>query len=186
MPAPERTTTHEVVRAGRDLLEAHGPAGVTMAAVAARVGVRPPSLYKRVRNRDDLLRLVTEAAVGDLADQLAAVARSGDPRHDLRRIARALRAFAHASPVAYGLVFTPGPAATRPDPALLARASEPVLRATAELAGPDDALVAARTVTAWAHGFLSMELSGAFTLGGEVDQAFDHGLTRVVDALVAR
>ncbi|MDF2575814.1 MAG: TetR family transcriptional regulator, partial [Agromyces sp.] len=47
MPTPERTTLAEIVRAGRDQLESGGPDGLTMQAVALRVGVRAPSLYKR-------------------------------------------------------------------------------------------------------------------------------------------
>ena len=49
--------------------------------------------------------------------------------------------------------------------------------------GPDHALEAARTVTAWAHGFISMELAGAFRLGGDVEAAFTFGVTRLADAL---
>ena len=35
----------------------------------------------------------------------------------------------------------------------------------------------------WAHGFVSMELAGAFRLGGDVDAAFDFGIDRLTDAL---
>ena len=65
----------------------------------------------------------------------------------------------------------------------LQRASEPVLRAAGEAVGPDEALDAARLLTAWATGFVSMELAGAFRLGGDVDQAFEFGLTRLERAL---
>jgi len=66
---------------------------------------------------------------------------------------------------------------------VLAEASAPVLRVAAALVGEDDALPAARTVTAWANGFVTMELSGAFRLGGDVDRAFDYGVERLADAL---
>ena len=54
MPTPERTSYAEIVAAGRDILEESGPTGLTMQSVAQRVGVRAPSLYKRVRDRDAL------------------------------------------------------------------------------------------------------------------------------------
>lgn len=184
MPAPERTTLDAVVRAGREVLETDGPAGLTMQAVAVRVGVRAPSLYKRVAGRDELVRLVTAATVEDLGERLAAVPESGDPRRDLGRLAHALRQFARSSPAGYGLIFVPGP--TRPDPTTLARISAPVLRVAAALAGPEHALEAARTVTAWAHGFITMELAGAFALGGDVDDAFAFGVARLADALAGR
>jgi AcrR family transcriptional regulator len=186
MPAPERTTLDAVVRAGRDVLEEEGLAGLTMQAVASRVGVRAPSLYKRVADRQELVGLVTDATVRALAECLAAVPRSGDARRDLEALAQALRAFAHATPAGYGLIFVPGPTATRFDAAALARAGEPVLAVVAELAGPEQALEAARTVTAWAHGFISMELAGAFRLGGDVEDAFTYGVTRLAEALDAR
>ena len=43
-----------------------------MQAIAERVGVRAPSLYKRVRDRDALLRLIAEATIDELGDRLAA------------------------------------------------------------------------------------------------------------------
>ena len=183
MPTPPRTTLDAVVQAGREILETDGLPGLTMQAVATRVGVRAPSLYKRVAGRDELVRLVAAATVDALRERLAAVPDSGDPHRDLAELARALRAFARTAPAGYGLIFVPGPAASRPDPEALARASAPVLRVAAALAGPEHALVAARTATAWAHGFISMELAGAFRLGGDVDDAFTFGVTRLADAL---
>src|SRR3954471_21599849 len=109
MPTPDRTSLDAIVRAGCDILESAGTAGLTMQAVAQRVGVRAPSLYKRVRNRDDLIRLVAEATAGDLGAGLRAVADGSD----LGVLARAYREFAHAYPAGYHLIFAPGPAAQR-------------------------------------------------------------------------
>jgi hypothetical protein len=58
-----------------------------------------------------------------------------------------------------------------------------LLEVTARLVGPERALEAARLVTAFAHGFVSMEITGAFRLGGDVDQAFRYGVGVLVDAL---
>lgn len=40
-------------------------------------------------------------------------------------------------------------------------------------------------IVAWAHGFVSMELAGAFRLGGDVDDAFTFGIERLAVALAA-
>ncbi|MFI7428935.1 TetR/AcrR family transcriptional regulator [Micromonospora sp. NPDC049836] len=183
MPTPDRTSLADIVAAARQILRADGLPRLTMQAVAERVGVRPPSLYKRVRNRDDLIRLVTEATVLDLGDRLSAVAGSGDPGRDLRELAHAFRAFAHAQPAEYHLIFANGPAATRPSLESLTRASAPALRVATDLAGPQHALPAARMFTAWANGFISMELAGAFNLGGDLDEAFEFGIDRLTAAL---
>jgi hypothetical protein len=96
-------------------------------------------------------------------------------------MATAYRGFAHANPVTYTLMFAPHtmPGAT----ARSVRSSASLLRVVTELAGPQHALPAARTIVAWAHGFITMELAGAFRLGGDVDQAWDFGLDQVLAAI---
>jgi AcrR family transcriptional regulator len=187
VPAPERTSTEAIVAAGRAILEESGPASLTMQAVATRVGVRAPSLYKRVRDRDALLTAVAEAAIDELGSRLAGTASgtgtgtdTDKAGTDLTSLAEVYRAFAHEHPESFRLMFT----ASAPVDALH-RASEPVLRAAAALVGEADALDAARLFTAWATGFLQMELSGAFRLGGDVGRAFDYGLRRLLAGLTA-
>jgi AcrR family transcriptional regulator len=174
MPTPDRTSVDEIVEAGRAILERSGPAGLTMQAVAETVGVRAPSLYKRVRNRNALLALVAEATAGDLADRLEASDGS------LAALAHLYRSFARRHPEGFRLMFTVDGAA-----AAMGRASVPLLRATRELVGEDAALDAARLVTAWATGFVNMELSGSFRFEGDLDRAFEYGLGRLVAGLRA-
>lgn len=173
MPAPKRTSLTQVVTAGCDLLEEGGPAALTMQAVAARVGVRAPSLYKKVRDRDELLRLVAAHAAEDAGARLAAT------EGTLAGLAEAYRAFGHDRPEAFRLLLT-----ARPDPGTPQRVAEPVLRAAEDLVGPDQALEAARFVTAWVTGFVSMELAGAFRLGGDLEDAWRYGLAKLTAALL--
>ena len=172
MPTPERTSVEEIVAAGREILEASGPGGLTMQAVAARVGVRAPSLYKRVRDREALLTAVATASIDALT------ARLEDAGDDLNALAHAYRDFAHDHPEGFRIMFT-----TAAPHDALERSAAPLIRAAAALVGEDDALDAARLVTAWATGFLQMELFGAFRLGGDVDRAFEYGLRHLTDGL---
>lgn len=165
MPTPERTSYAEIIAAARDLLEESGPAGLTMQRVAERVGVRAPSLYKRVRDRDALIEAVAAATVDDLTARLEASDRS------LEGLARAYRTLARSRPEGFRLMF-----ATAAPPELLARAGLTIVDSAAAIAGETHALDAARLVTAWATGFIHMELAGAFRLGGDVDAAFEYGL----------
>ena len=76
-----------------------------MSRVADRVGVRGPSLYKHVTDRAALIRAVGEAVTADLARQLSIAVSTGDARADLTATAHAYRAFVHANPNGYGLLF---------------------------------------------------------------------------------
>jgi AcrR family transcriptional regulator len=174
VPTPSKVTIDDIVTAGRALLDSEGIAGLTMQAVAQRVGVRAPSLYKHVVDRDDLVRLVAEAELASLSELMA------DGRGDLRSIATAFRSFAHAHPAGYLLVFS---AESRLDVARLEAAVSPLLDACAAIAGPEHALEAARTLTAWATGFITMELAGQFNLGGDVDDAWEFGVERLTEAI---
>lgn len=184
MPAHAQTSTAAIVAAGRQLLEERGADALTMQDVADAVGVRAPSLYKRVRSRSDLFRLILEDVADELTAALDAAAGSGDPVADLRAMTAAYRGFAHSNPVTYTLMFAPdsGPGAT----ARSVRSSAALLRVVAELAGPPHTLPAARTIVAWAHGFITMELAGAFRLGGDVEQAWDFGLDQILAAMPGR
>src|SRR5262245_2990214 len=184
MPAPARTTNEAVVAAGRTIIERQGVDALTMQAVADAVGVRAPSLYKRVAGRDALVQLIADQAALELAAQLDEAVEGVDAAADLRALAGAFRRFARRNPATYPLLFDPRQG--RMSPEARDRSSDPVRRVTAALAGDEDALSAARFVTAWANGFVSMELAGAFQLGGDVDEAWDFALDRLGAALATR
>ena len=186
MPTPARTSLDLIVKAGREIIEADGIDGLTMQSIAARVGVRAPSLYKRIRSRNDLLRLVGNDAAAEITRELEVAVSGKDARQDLAALANAFRRFAHKNPGAYSLVFAPLPDDARADSDWSIKASAPVINATERLAGTGEALEAARTVVAWANGFIAMELAGAFRLGGDVDRAFDYGIDRLATAIDTR
>ena len=179
MPTPDRTSLDAIVLAARDLLEQDGLSGVTMHAVARRVGVRAPSLYKRVESRDRLIQLVAEATLTDLNGRLGV-------DQSVAEIATVFRAFGHERPAAFQLVLTPAAGTPVADESFRIVSTEAILHSAGRLAGEENALEAARTVVAWATGFITMELNGSFQLGGDVDRAWEFGVARIVDALTAR
>ena len=186
MPTPARTSVSEIVAASRSILDAEGLDALTMTRVASDVGVRAPSLYKRVRSRGELVRLVANDVGDELAAALDAAASTGDPRTNLRAIAFAFRAWAVAHPQAYTLLFGRSSEGPRLDLEVAARASSTLLRTAEAMAGPYEALEAARTFVAWATGFVGMELAGAFQLGGDVDRAFAYGVDRLTESIASR
>jgi len=179
-PAPARTSNDAIVAAARTILEAEGLPAVTMRKVAETVGVQGPSLYTRVADHDALLRAVAEGVVADLSRTMARAIETDDPRADLRAAVLAYREFVLENPNAYRLLFADLPPGASPDPASLANLGAPIVRAMAHMTGGSDALEAARTVVAWAHGFVSMELSGAFRLGGDLEVAYAYGIESIL------
>jgi AcrR family transcriptional regulator len=147
--------------------------------------VRAPSLYKRVGSRAELIAAIAGSTLDDLGRQLTPLSHDRDPAAGLRAVATTFRAFAHANPRAYELLFMNLPPEARPPADRNALTVAPVIELATRMVGPERALEAARLVTAFAHGFVSMELAGAFRLGGDIDEAYRYGIDVLVDALAA-
>lgn len=187
MPTPAKTTDAQVVAAARGLVEQRGTAAVSMQDVAAAVGVRAPSLYKRFPTRAALLAGVEAEVMARLRETLIEAAdRAGrDGRGRLLAMAAAYRGFAHAHPHAYALLFAPDAPRGQDADAARADAAEPLLAELRGVLAEADVLPAARVVTAFLHGFVAMELAGAFRLGGDPEVAFARGLDAVLPHRVA-
>ncbi len=158
---------------------------MTMQAVADAVGVRAPSLYKRFANRQALIRAIADDVAAELDDAVAPALAIDDPAEAIRVVADRYRAFAHRSPGAYQLLFTNLLPEAAPTAEANAAAAAGILALTERLVGRERALEAARLLTAFAHGFVSMELAGAFRLGGDVDEAYRFAVDSIVEGLRA-
>lgn len=63
-------TSEEIVRAALEIFEADGLPGVSMRTVAARLGVSPVPVYKRVGNKDALLDAMADFLLADAVPAL--------------------------------------------------------------------------------------------------------------------
>lgn len=157
---------------------------LTMAAVAERLGVRQPSLYKHVENMEDLKRSLALRAKRQLADTLGRAA-VGRARADaVFSIARAYRVFAHEHPGRYAA------AQRAPVPGDLddEKASRAVVQVVFDvLAGyelcDDAAADATRALRAALHGFVTLEAAGGFGLPVDIDRSFDRLVSGLARAL---
>jgi len=177
-PARARTSRAAIIEAARQLLEVGGLEALSMTGVAERVGVKAPSLYKHFGDRSELLAaLATEVALG-LGRTVAVAAEQpgADPPAQLRAIAAAYRSFVLAAPRGAALLFAGVAPGTEPTAESQAEAARPVLEVAEALVGAPKALAAARVLTAFAHGFTSMETAGAFRFGGDIAEAYDFGI----------
>ena len=64
-------TATAIIAEAADLADETGFDGVTLSAVARRLGVQTPSLYSHVRDRAALLDGITALALAELADRVA-------------------------------------------------------------------------------------------------------------------
>lgn len=171
-----------VVRAAAEMLDASPGHEPTLAALAARLGVRSPSLYNHIDGQDDLRHELALLGVRELGGRLgrAAIGRSGADA--LRAIAHAYRAFARQRPGLYlATVRAPEPG----DAALIAASDEVLEILRLALApfdlSPDERIHAMRGLRSLAHGFVSLELAGGFGLPQDLDASYE----RLVAAFLA-
>jgi hypothetical protein len=95
-------------------------------------------------------------------------------------MANAFRRFARENPSQYNLIFTLQ-ADDADSQAARRRALLPALqRLESYLGNPELAFLRARVLTAFLHGFVSMETAGAFKLGGNIDHTFTAGLDLIL------
>ncbi|MET9559520.1 TetR/AcrR family transcriptional regulator [Streptomyces tauricus] len=179
-------------------LASAGASALSLNAIAKRMGMSGPALYRYFANRDELITELIRDAYRSLADTFRATAAdgSGSGSGDLAALAHALRDWALQDPHRYFLIYgTPVPGYHAPDDitgivheimatlldAFAALPSAPSTTAFGShleehrrWAGDHPAEPAAlhRALTFWTrlHGVLSLELAGHFT-GMEFDPA---------------
>ena len=168
-PAPGASPrTTEIVEAALRLLEAEGPAAVTMRRVAAELGIRGPSLYKHVDDKEMIIGLLQRHALRQFGAAVTAAGRRP------RAVAAAYRTWALDHPHLYEL------ATRRPLRRDITAGAEAFAGAPlAEVVGGDPDRV--RAFLGLAHGLVDLELNGHF--GPDVD--LDGAWRVAVDALTA-
>lgn len=176
--SPWGTLTREkVLQAGLDLVDEDGLDALTMAALARRLSVGTMSLYRHVRDRDDLLDGVAEL----LGREVVVPADPGEPWPDrVMALCRSIRAVALRHPSAFPLL------ELRPTLTEAAEARQAEALAILD-ASPLDArgrAVLARTVVSYVTGFVLAEIGGRAGYPSEPPPtvAFEEGLGLVLAA----
>jgi AcrR family transcriptional regulator len=152
----------EIVAAARELLEAEGPEALSMRRVAERVGIRAPSIYKHLPDKEAL-----EAALIGAGFEEWAEAFEGETPEE---VGRAYREYAKRHPHLYRLMTEKPLARERLASGVEERAARPIVEAV----GGDADL--ARALWAFAHGMTILELNGRFPPGADLDAAWTTGM----------
>lgn len=162
----------QIIRVAGEVLEQEGPDGLTMRAIAERLDIRAPSLYKHISDKRELeVALITEGFVQQTEAFEKAIAEGGDTA---MAIADAYRSWGLAHPHLYRLVNDqPLPREALPE-GLEDRAVAIVLDS---FGGDRDV---ARAAWAFAHGMVMLELADRFPSDADITLAWRTGIEGIV------
>jgi AcrR family transcriptional regulator len=168
-------TKARVVEEAERMADEVGLSRVTLAALAVRLGVRQPSLYKHIDGMDDLQRGIAVRAKLELAETLARAAVGRARGAAIVSLSRAYRDWVIEHPGRYSATVrapAPGDVDDEAASAAVVKVGLDVM-AGYELRG-DDAIDAIRALRAALHGFVTLEAAGGFGLPVDVDRSFDR------------
>jgi AcrR family transcriptional regulator len=179
-------TTEAVIESAAALADADGLEAVTLADLAARFGVRPPSLYKHVDSLDAIRRALAVCGLREATErvQQATIGKARDEA--LFAFARAYWQFAKERPGLYAASVR----APQPGENDIASAGEALIGVVLAVLGGyglkgDDALHATRGLRAIIHGFVSLDAMGAFRLKLDLEESFNRVLAAFAADLAA-
>ena len=177
----------QIVEAAAVLADRDGLDELSLASVAAGLGVKSPSLYNHVNGLTGLRRQLALHASAALTDEVTDAAKGLEGPAALRAIADRFRSFALGHPGLYASLL-PAPTPDG-DPELAAALHEPVAVISSILAAmrveTSEAIPLIRALRASVHGFVDLELRGGFGLPDAVDDSFATTVDLVVDAIAA-
>jgi len=158
----------EIVAAARELVEGEGCEALTMRRLADSLGIRAPSLYKHLPDKQALENALISSTFEEQAELFEkATVDTDDP---IRALGTAYRNFARRHPHLYRLMTERPLDREHLTPDTEERAARPVVAAM----GGDRDL--ARAVWAFAHGMTILELNQRFPPGADLDAAWNRGL----------
>ncbi|MDY7084072.1 MAG: WHG domain-containing protein [Actinomycetota bacterium] len=164
-----------VTLAAAGLADEVGLHNVTMGALAQRLGVRAPSLYKHIDSQADLNRRIALLVAEELADTLREALQGRAGRDALAAAAHAMRAYIIDHPGRYAATVRLG--ATGPDDPLALAGGRALNSLAAVLSGynidPSDTVHALRLLRSLFHGFATIEAQGGFEMDTDIDESFE-------------
>lgn len=155
------------------LLQEQGDASVTFKALAAHLGVRPPSLYNHVASLEELHRDMRLHGLMELSQTLQASVEGLSGIAALQALCHAYRTFALAQPGLYQMTLS----STEYEDDELRQVGREVLAVVEGVIQTYDledtqTYHAIRFLRSAIHGFISLELGKGFAMPIEVDESY--------------
>jgi AcrR family transcriptional regulator len=176
-------TPDAVVDQALAVVDDSGIEALSLAAVAARAGVAPPSLYKHVSSLHALRELMADRIMRQITATFAEAIMGRSRDEAVEALMRAYRAFVKTHPGRYELV----PADPLHHPGLAGAATAMLGVFVAVMRGYDmgeaDSTHAIRRLRAAVHGFADLEARGGFGMAADVEATFDQVILMVLRSL---
>lgn len=174
-------STQAVIDAAARMLDERTEEGLSIATLAERLGVRPPSLYKHVDGMPGLRRGIMLRAKADLAQTLgrAAIGKARDEA--VRGVSVAYRYWAKAHPAQYPMTMrapVPGDTEDEDVSGTLVDVLYTIISGY-QIDKDDDLVDATRFLRSALHGFVDLETTEAFRLPRDLERSF----TRLIDSI---
>ncbi|MDZ4673194.1 MAG: WHG domain-containing protein [Gemmatimonadota bacterium] len=180
-------TQASVLAAAGEVADAAGFDHVTLAAVAARVGVRSPSLYAHYDGIEALRRALCLQAASMLATALQEARRGRRGGRALEGVCLAYLTFARRHPGGYAAIHAVAPNDSDTELYLaLAEVVVPLVGCLAEMGvAPAEMIHQTRVVRSGLHGFASLERGNGFGRPVDFDLSFEHLVRLLTSAIPA-
>jgi AcrR family transcriptional regulator len=182
--------TSGVVASGAELADEAGIGSVSLAALAGRLGVKAPALYKHVDGIGDLQHRIATLAMTELGDALRDALQGKSGADAIGALFTALRSYIDEHPGRYAA--TTGAQFQGDDDPLLAATARVIDSVRAVLSGygipPEDLDHAVRMLRCMIHGYALLQAANGFQWSNDPDESVawmirfvDAGLTAVGD-----
>jgi AcrR family transcriptional regulator len=181
MPYPSQVNRDTILEQAVVLIKQEGVEALSLAKLATALGIKAPSLYRYYDSRTRLLQGVNLLTTGQLAAAMHDAAQGDDPYARLLAMARAYRRYALENPSLYMLAFSD---LATPDADALLGLALPLQAAIETWVGAEGSLAALRGLFALAHGYASLEISGRFQRGGDLEVTYEQVVGAYLRGLV--
>jgi AcrR family transcriptional regulator len=156
-----------IAEAAWQIVEAEGSAALSMRTLASKLGIKAPSLYDHVKNRDEIIALLQTRALEQFGQGFAA---AGD---SVREKVLFYREWALANPNIYPVVFQQFLQRELITPGLESR----VLAQVVAAAGGSH--IQARAMWAHLHGLVDLQLQNRLPADADTDATWEHAIRTI-------
>jgi AcrR family transcriptional regulator len=185
--AREKVDQVRLVEAAVALVNRGGLDALSMNELASALGVRTPSLYSHVEGIDDVKRLLALHGLAEIDRRVSRIALGKSSADAVRAVVHAYRACALASPGVYMAALPTPPKGDRAWNAAKDRIFDTLRRVLHGFGFEgDEEIHATRGLRSLAHGFVSLELSGALKHPVDREESLEWLISVFIDGLEAR